>query len=141
MLGVDEATRLPAENYSRDINDKIYDRVFKKATAALTAGHSAIVDAVFTEPAARAAIERIAADARVPFSGLWLAAPRETLLARVASRVGDASDATPAVVEKQLTSGIGTIDWIEVDASGPLESTERAADAAIKSPRGTKVVR
>ena len=44
----------------------------------------------------------IAAGAAVPFDGLWLDAPPETMRARVASRTGDASDATPGVVDAQL---------------------------------------
>jgi predicted kinase len=42
-------------------------------------------------------------------------------------RVGDASDATAAVVEQQLRYDIGDMDWHVVDAGGAPEATLVAA--------------
>ena len=44
----------------------------------------------------------IAAQAGVAFAGLWLEAPRAVLRERVARREADVSDATPAIVDRQL---------------------------------------
>ena len=47
----------------------------------------------------------------VPFEGIWLDVPKEVAQARVAARTGDASDATPAVVERQFGYDLGRITW------------------------------
>ena len=52
----------------------------------------------------------------MPFQGIWLEAPGATLIARVAARKHDASDATQAVVAAQLTSGTGPLSWPRIDA-------------------------
>ena len=53
----------------------------------------------------------LAARVGVPFEGIWLDVPKEVAMARVASRKVDASDATPAVVERQFGYDLGTITW------------------------------
>jgi predicted kinase len=80
-------------------------------------GHGAIVDAVYARPADRQAIERVAADAGVPFVGVWLEAPETTLITRVEQRRDDASDADAAVIRLQHRDGTGTIGWHRVEAS------------------------
>ena len=57
------------------------------------------------------AAEALAAKVGVPFEGLWLDIPKEVAQARVSARQGDASDATPAVVERQFGYDLGTINW------------------------------
>ena len=52
----------------------------------------------------------------MPFTGLWLDVTREVALARVAARKGDASDATPQVVERQQAYDLGLLTWARVDA-------------------------
>jgi uncharacterized protein len=98
----------------------------------LAAGHAGIVDAVFARPEERAQIERVAAALGVPFRGLWLDAPPEALLARVAARTGDASDATADVVRQQLGYETGALSqgWIRVDAgAGPAATLDNARKA------------
>lgn len=133
MLGTAETTRLTADSYSRDVSTKVYGRVLEKTRLALAAGHSVVVDAVFASSTMQSTVERIAADLGKSFTGLWLTAPRQTLLDRVAARTGDASDATPAVVERQLAQGPGAINWIAIDAGGSREDTERLARAILAS--------
>jgi predicted kinase len=127
LAGVEETYRLPASAYTPESTDAVYASLRRKAALALKAGYSAIVDAVHAYPAERALIEATAADAGVPFSGLWLDAPAEVLLKRVHTRMGDASDAMESVVEKQLGYDLGTIRWPRADATG--EPEERAAEA------------
>ena len=50
----------------------------------------------------RQAFADVAAEAGVPFTGLWLAAPEETMAARLGARQGDASDASAEVLRLQL---------------------------------------
>ena len=71
---------------------------------------------VFADPGERQAVEDVARAAGVPFTGLWLDVTREVALARVAARKGDASDATPQVVERQQAYDLGLLTWARVDA-------------------------
>jgi predicted kinase len=48
--------------------------------------------------------------------GVWLEAPLDTLVDRVAGRRADASDADAAVVRRQTTEETGTISWRRLDA-------------------------
>jgi predicted kinase len=90
--------------------------MFAAARQALAAGRSVVMDAVFLDPAMRAGAEAAAGDA--PFTGFWLEAPIEVLRARVAGRVGDASDATVEVLERTARTNPGPLGWIRLDASG-----------------------
>jgi predicted kinase len=77
-----------------------------------------VLDATFTQPALRARAERLAAECRVPFHGVWLTAPLEVLEVRVAARVGDASDANLDVLHDQIARhGDQPVDWPKVDAT------------------------
>lgn len=81
------------------------------AGAALAGGQAVVLDAVFLDPAQRAAAERVAADATLPFDGIWLEAPIDVLRARIAGRSGDASDATEAVLLRAAAADAGPIAW------------------------------
>lgn len=66
----------------------------------------------------------------VPFDAVWLTADRDTLVARVAARRHDASDATPDVVDAQLQYEVGEISlaWRVIDAGGAAaEARQHAA--------------
>ena len=76
-----------------EVTARVYDRLHNLAEIALRAGQSVIVDAVHAKPEEREALAVLAARLRVPFTGLWLEAPVETLVARVEARQHDASDA------------------------------------------------
>ncbi|KAB2848180.1 MAG: AAA family ATPase, partial [Hyphomicrobiaceae bacterium] len=118
LAGASETSRLPAAGYTQETTARVYSVLADKAKRALSAGHSVIVDAVFSREEERAAIEAVARDCSVPFNAIWLATGSEALLARVAARRGDASDATPDVVERQLARGAGEVKWTEIDAGG-----------------------
>jgi hypothetical protein len=90
-----------------------------------------IADAVFARPEERAAIAGIAAEAGVPFRGLWLDAAPRLLEQRVTGRRNNVSDATPEVVRLQLSYDLGPIDWPRLDSSGAEEETLRAASALL----------
>jgi predicted kinase len=114
---VDELDHLGPEGYTADVTSRVYHALAAHAHAALTAGHSVIVDAVCARPADRAAIEAVAADANVPFTGLWLDAPAAVLTARIDHREPDASDADASIVRRQLSQDLGTMTWLRINAA------------------------
>lgn len=127
LFGVAESEKLPDAAYTREVSDRVYGELFARARLTLAAGQAAIVDAVNADPAGRADLRAMAAQAHVPFTGIWLDAPVETLKARVTARIGDASDADAAVVALQLEEDPGEIDWQRLDAGGGAAAVLAAA--------------
>ena len=107
IFGVDPLTRLPESAYAPSVTAGVYERALQTAEACIRSGHSAIVDAVFADARHRSAVERLAAEAGVPFTGLWLEVPREVADQRLDARIGDASDATPGVLKQQMEKDAG----------------------------------
>ena len=129
LAGVAPETRLPRESYSLAAAQRVYAALGAEAAAVLHAGYSVLVDATFLRAEERAAIARVAAQAGVPFTGLWLEAARDVLARRLAGRRGDASDADLAVLDWQLGLDAGPVEWQRVDAAGDLPATIAAARA------------
>jgi aminoglycoside phosphotransferase family enzyme/predicted kinase len=127
LAGVDELERLPPSTYTQAASDAVYSSLRRKTKLALTAGYSAIVDAVHARPAERDSIAATAMEAGVSFTGLWLDAPTELLVERIRARTGDASDATEEVVRKQVQYDLGAVRWHRLNSAGQL--SERAAEA------------
>lgn len=127
LAGVAPETRLPPGDYNAASSRQTYAAVYAEAREVLAAGRPVIADAVFAQPEERAAIAAVAAAAGVPFQGLWLDAAPDLLQERVGKRVGNASDATPEVVRKQLAYDLGPIDWPHLDSSGEATGILAAA--------------
>lgn len=125
-LGEEPETPLGPEAYAPDIGRTVYRLLNEKATAALQAGRTVIVDAVFARAEERDAIAATAKAAGMPFTGLWLTAPADVLAKRVGGRGEDASDATVDVVHRQQDYDLGAMTWHSVDAGGALERAEAA---------------
>ena len=111
QAGVALEERMPAGSYTPEASAGIYAAFLARAERVLRAGQSVVLDAVFARQSERAAAEALARQAGVPFEGIWLDVPKEVAQARIANRKGDASDATPAVVERQFGYDLGTITW------------------------------
>ncbi len=126
-FGVAPEQRLPPEAYAEPVSEAVHAELFAAAEAAARAGHAAIADAVFLDPANRAGIEAAARAAGVRFDGLWLEAPLDLLRRRIGARHHDASDATVAVLERAARTDAGPIAWHRVDASGDPVPLARAA--------------
>lgn len=131
MHGVAPEVPLDPSAYTAAQSARVYERLQRDAAAALAAGHSVVVDAVFGRADERKAIEAVAARAGAPAQCLWLDAPAKTLQARVDARTGDASDADSAVVRRQLAIDTGNNSWRRVDAGGGFERTLAAARMAL----------
>ena len=120
LAGVGEHERLPESAYTRDARSRIYEVLREKARCVLAAGHTVVVDAVYADCDERQRVQELATAAGAPFRGIWLHADHEKLLARVAARHHDASDATRETVRAQLKSDPGpfSVEWTLVDAGG-----------------------
>jgi len=109
--GVALEDRMPAGTYTPEASARVYSACLARAERALRAGHSVVLDAVFARADERAAAEALAVEVGVPFEGIWLDVAKDVAQARVAARKADASDATPAVVERQFGYDLGRITW------------------------------
>jgi hypothetical protein len=126
-FGVEPTERLPDSAYTAPVSAAVYDELVRSAREIARAGHVAIVDAVFPTEVLRQAIRDAAVSEGVPFVGLWLDAPFETMQARLASRGADASDANAEVLRQQVSRSTVPVDWERIDAS---QGIDRVADTA-----------
>ncbi len=124
LAGVGELERLPPHYYSSLNSQKVYDAMLDRAGRALSAGMPVVMDAVFAVASERLAAQGLAERCGAKFRGFWLEADAGLLKARVAKRVGDASDATPDVVESQSSYDLGDISWTRIDATGSPEALQ-----------------
>ena len=141
LCGVDPFRHLGPEGYTADVTERVYATIAHRAALVVAGGHAAIVDAVYARPADRAAIERAAAAAQVPFVGVWLEAPESILIARAEQRRLDASDADAAVIRGQLARDPGAIDWFRIDASGTLDDVLQAVASMLRERLKNGVIR
>jgi aminoglycoside phosphotransferase family enzyme/predicted kinase len=134
-LGVGSVARLPMDAYAHDVTRAVYQTLAERAGAVLNAGYSVIADATYVDPHERTAIAAVAAEAGVPFTGIWLDAPSDVLSERVATRAAaatDVSDATVAVLRRQLTTDPGPVSWHQVDTSRDIEAVLAEAEQLIE---------
>jgi predicted kinase len=131
LCGVKPLERLGPEGYTDDVSRRVYSTLMAQADTVVRAGSAAIADAVFAASADRDAIQHVAAAAGVPFEGLWLEAPAAILLSRVEGREPDVSDAGIDVVRHQLASGLDSVRWRRLDASGTRQHVADAAGAMV----------
>jgi aminoglycoside phosphotransferase family enzyme/predicted kinase len=128
-MGVLPETRLPPAAYGAEVSAAVYAALGREAEQLLRCGWSVIVDAAFLRPEERAAVEALARNAGARFRGLWLEASPELLTARIEARRGDASDATAAVLRRQLERDPGPVAWARLNAAA---EASRVRDSAAK---------
>ena len=134
LFGVGETDRLPQEAYSKAAARDVYALLHRKAALTLKAGQSVIVDAVHSTPDERDSVASLAAELGVDFTSLWLEAPLQTRLERVANRANDASDADAAIAAAQNSPAPTHPAWRRIEASGDIEAVTQAALGALESP-------
>ncbi len=125
MLGQDPESPLDSSAYTSAVSGRVYEQLRQWAGQALLSGHAVIADAVHNHAGARDALSQLAAQSGVPFLGFWLEADPALMAQRIAARHGDASDADAAVMQRQVASGAGPINWHRIDAALPLEEKTR----------------
>jgi predicted kinase len=136
--GVQAETRLPPAAYVRSVSERVYRILRQEAADVLRSGYSVVADAVFDRPDQRQAIHQVGNDAAAAFQGVWLEAPVDALLPRIAARRNDPSDATAEVLLAQMQRDCGEITWRRVDASGGPGETRSAILALLKTARRWK---
>jgi hypothetical protein len=114
--GVSPEQRLPDSAYTEAATDLVFTTLTRDLAIVASGHHACIADAAFLRPAQRAAAQHAAMNTGAPFLGLWLTAPLAKLEARIAERVGDASDATIAVLHAATQHDQGGGDWLPIDA-------------------------
>ena len=136
LFGVRAEERLPRPAYGAEVSDIVYTMCRKRALMALEGGHSVIVDAVHAKKEERDGVAEIAARAGAAFTGIWLDASAETMRQRIAARTGDVSDATPAVLDEQLSYDLGQQTFTVIDAGRPLGEVVRSCLEVTRSKLG-----
>ncbi len=123
------AETLPQNAYEPEVSQDVYSEMIQDARRVAREGRSAILDATFLHPDSRTRAETAARMAGVPFFGIWLSGDPDELVRRVDARIKGASDATSAVLRRQLSDGHGETDWTEIDATAP--GADPAAEIAV----------
>lgn len=108
--------------YTPRITREVYEALERMACKCLAAGHSVVIDAVCARAEEREVFEALAMAVECQFAGLWLDAPLQTRIKRIAGRDQDPSDANSDVAKTQEHYDLSDLKWPRVDASPDLES-------------------
>lgn len=110
LHGLDPAAKtgsgVGAGIYTPEAGERTYRRLGELARAALAAGYPVVVDAAFLERPRREGLREVARACAAAFEIVSCGAPPEVLRERVGRREGaggDASEAGPGVLERQLS--------------------------------------
>lgn len=125
LVGIPEHEHLPDASYTPEARRRVYEALHHKAKLIIGTQQSVVIDAVYDSERDRHDVETLAQSLGVPFRAFWLHADAQVLLARVATRQGDASDANAAVVQVQLSTNLGQFSpaWTIVEAGGNVQET------------------
>jgi predicted kinase len=140
LLGTEPLTRLTEAAYNSETDRVVYGELMKIAMKGLESGYSVVLDATFIDPIQRQKLKDIAQNAGIQLLGFWLEASAMTLRSRLQKRVDDPSDATNSVLERQLETDVGEIDWQRIDATQDCTAISaallRAVNTGVSSPDG-----
>lgn len=120
LFGVVAEMRLPEEAYKPEVSQRVYAEMMKRAGVILRAHGAVVANAVFDRQQDREMIEDVARDAGIDFMGFQLVASPDMLKQRVSGREQGVSDATVAVLERQLEHAATHDWWRPVDAGRPV---------------------
>jgi predicted kinase len=125
LAGVGSLDPLPTTAYAPAHDARVYDEMLKLAAAVFRAGRTVILDATFLAPSERLHVERLADNLGAPLTPVWLEGEVALLRARLAARTADSSDATLAVLDRQLASDPGPVTWPRISASAEFGAVVR----------------
>lgn len=131
LAGQHPNEKLGSHGYTKEMTDQTYAAFYEQARMALERGHSVVLDAVFANESQRIQAEATAIDCGVPFTGIWVDAPDEVRLERVATRTRNVSDVTVDIAAQQASYELGEINWSRVDSGGKKRETVRQARALL----------
>ncbi|MDY6783834.1 MAG: AAA family ATPase [Cyanobacteriota bacterium] len=114
LAGVELNERGSDELYSPQMSEKTYNRLLELGKLLVRRGWTTILDGKYDRVALRQPIIAWCEAQGVPLEILHCHAPTEVLRDRLSARVGDISDATPELLERQLAT------------AEPFEEGERA---------------
>ncbi|MEQ1569586.1 MAG: AAA family ATPase [Myxococcota bacterium] len=119
-----------ADRYGAAAKGAVYDECFRRASEALFAGNSVIVDASFVQGEWRGRLRALGRDWGVPVVLLRCTAEDAVVRARIRARTGDLSEADESVYDQILWEDSGDT-VVDVDLTGPVEPATDRALAAI----------
>ena len=115
---------LDPSKYTPELEKKVFELLCEECAKLLKAGQSVVADALFQNEDQRKTIENLAQQMNVDFQGLWVDAPLEIRIKRVASRKRNPSDVKkPEELRQQLDVDVGKISWSKIDTSGDRMAT------------------
>lgn len=132
LAGVPPETRLPADSYTPQASQQVYDHMHRLAQVHLGHGCSVVLDAAYLEKPERDAAQAIASASGIRLNGIWLTAGEDDRIRRLNARSGDASDADARVAAAQSHRLDQPPEWSKLDAGRPLEAVARDARDAIE---------
>ncbi len=124
MLHADLEDYIDTANYTPETEAEVFGVLCDECRKVLRAGQPVVADALFHDPKQRIAIETLAREEGVAFKGLWVDAPLDVRIERVASRKRNPSDVKSAdELRRQLDIDVGSVTWDKIDTSGDRMAT------------------
>ncbi|HVM53600.1 MAG TPA: AAA family ATPase [Acidimicrobiales bacterium] len=118
--------------YAGRSTDATYSKMLDRASLALGMGETVILDATWLDDRWRRAARVVAATTHADLAELELVVPIEVLAARIGSRGGDPSDATPEIARRMLATASPWPEAHRLDASGAERDTLALAVRALR---------
>lgn len=125
----------PDPEYTKTEEQAVYDGLFDRAATALTNRENVVLDGTFHDARYRARAQEVAAAADAAFRLVYVTCREEVVRERIATRQGDASDAT-FEIHRQYRDQFDAVecDHIRVDNDGSVAETRRQLQAIFPTP-------
>jgi predicted kinase len=132
FLGADEPTAAAYRTgpYEPEVTEATYRALLDDARAVLERGQSVVLDASWSDAALRGLATELANDMRADLTQLHCVAPEPVAAQRLRERVGDPSDADPAIAAAMAGDFAPWPAATVVDTAGTVEASVAAACAA-----------
>jgi uncharacterized protein len=131
--------------YARAWTDRTYAELLNRAAELLSMGESVLIDATWSSAAHRQLAAAIAAEEQAELVQLECVTQQEVAASRIATRAGDASDATAAIATRLAAEWAPWPEATVIDTSPPDRPAGRQAGPvqhalAVIRPRGAEHV-